>query len=438
MVAHGAGLAASATSGWANGSGDVRLLNSPHPQPHEQQDFQAAAPPGGMHQNCTHYFGTCVCTNLRPVQHAGNASCSALFSPLAAADLQDVTTASKALRMHATALSVFFSCRYTLPVGAPNTPPTGRALPVPVFRYIPGSSTDLSAESSNKVRTATLATARDTSGILKNPNSNTYTEQQTNPSSRSRETAADRNVSNHSKTSSRKDISFPGGLCTRTCQSSGCNSDAFRQGAQLLGSLAVREAVDGGSSSHDGNPRIVVTTTSDPIVRSFSGGSEEDFPPSKVNRRRRRKWEYEPIRRSTLPGQCSQADGSTERRVQTRSIAPLVETLPATLENLTGGDLTLEDPDTEALELLEEQTRKDTLNLCCVTTGREVREESTTDLGRPDGPIQVSKLKHGSAKTSQCYVPKVMEHRGRVGGSRVFSVSRWENFFDIACCSGVI
>ncbi|KAI8482178.1 hypothetical protein Bbelb_400660 [Branchiostoma belcheri] len=43
---------------------DVRLLNSPHPQPHEQQDFQAAAPPGGMHQNCTHYFGTCVCTNL--------------------------------------------------------------------------------------------------------------------------------------------------------------------------------------------------------------------------------------------------------------------------------------------------------------------------------------------------------------------------------------
>ncbi|KAI8520654.1 Fibrocystin-L [Branchiostoma belcheri] len=43
------------------------------------------------------------------------------------------------------------------------------------------------------------------------PNSNTYTEPQTNPSSRSRETAADRNVSNHSKTSSRKDISFPGG-----------------------------------------------------------------------------------------------------------------------------------------------------------------------------------------------------------------------------------
>ncbi|KAI8480240.1 hypothetical protein Bbelb_420390 [Branchiostoma belcheri] len=42
------------------------------------------------------------------------------------------------------------------------------------------------------------------------PNSNTYTEPQTNPSSRSRETAADRNVSNHSKTSSRKDISFPG------------------------------------------------------------------------------------------------------------------------------------------------------------------------------------------------------------------------------------
>ncbi|KAI8500659.1 hypothetical protein Bbelb_214770 [Branchiostoma belcheri] len=77
------------------------------------------------------------------------------------------------------------------------------------------------------------------------------------------------------------------------------------------------------ATSHDGNRRIVVTTTSDPIVRSFSGGSEEDFPPSKVNRRRRRKWEYEPIRRSTLPGQCSQADGSTERRVQTRSIAPL-------------------------------------------------------------------------------------------------------------------
>ncbi|KAI8479916.1 hypothetical protein Bbelb_423560 [Branchiostoma belcheri] len=42
------------------------------------------------------------------------------------------------------------------------------------------------------------------------PNSNTYTEQQTNPSSRSRETAADRNVSNSSKTSSRKDVSFPG------------------------------------------------------------------------------------------------------------------------------------------------------------------------------------------------------------------------------------
>ncbi|KAI8493666.1 Lipoxygenase y domain-containing protein 1, partial [Branchiostoma belcheri] len=102
-------------------------------------------------------------------------------------DLQDVTTASKVCSeerktsfsgsmfwkavlsaAHATALSVFFSCRCTLPVGAPNTPPTGRALPVPVFRYIPGSSTDLSAENSNKVRTATLATARDTSGILKN------------------------------------------------------------------------------------------------------------------------------------------------------------------------------------------------------------------------------------------------------------------------------
>ncbi|KAI8517963.1 hypothetical protein Bbelb_039800 [Branchiostoma belcheri] len=84
-------------------------------------------------------------------------------------DLQDVTTASKEERKtsfsgsmfwkavlsaaHATALSVFFSCRCTLPVGAPNTPPTGRALPVPVFRYIPGSSTDLSAENSNKVRT---------------------------------------------------------------------------------------------------------------------------------------------------------------------------------------------------------------------------------------------------------------------------------------------
>ncbi|KAI8486744.1 hypothetical protein Bbelb_354920 [Branchiostoma belcheri] len=46
------------------------------------------------------------------------------------------------------------------------------------------------------------------------PNSNTYTEPQTNPSSRSRETAADRNVSNNSKTSSRKDISFPGGFQT--------------------------------------------------------------------------------------------------------------------------------------------------------------------------------------------------------------------------------
>ncbi|KAI8491133.1 DNA replication licensing factor, mcm4 component [Branchiostoma belcheri] len=48
------------------------------------------------------------------------------------------------------------------------------------------------------------------------PNSNTYTEQQTNPSIRSRETAADRNVSNHSKTSSRKDISFPGGVSDST------------------------------------------------------------------------------------------------------------------------------------------------------------------------------------------------------------------------------
>ncbi|KAI8479278.1 hypothetical protein Bbelb_430010 [Branchiostoma belcheri] len=79
--------------------------------------------------------------------------------------------------------------------------------------------------------------------------------------------------------------------------------------------------------SHDGNPRIVVTTTSDPIVRSFSGGSEEDFPPSKVNHRRRRNHQslllrHEPIRRSTFPGQYSQADGSTERRVQTQSIAP--------------------------------------------------------------------------------------------------------------------
>ncbi|KAI8480182.1 hypothetical protein Bbelb_421010 [Branchiostoma belcheri] len=99
--------------------------------------------------------------------------------------------------------------------------------------------------------------------------------------------------------------------------------------------------------SHDGNPRIVVTTTSDPIVRSFSGGSEEDFPPSKANRRRRRKWEYEPIRRSTFPGQCSQADGSTEpseRRVQTRSIAPLDVVDPAyncwfkTLRSLTANN----------------------------------------------------------------------------------------------------
>ncbi|KAI8493164.1 hypothetical protein Bbelb_291680 [Branchiostoma belcheri] len=77
------------------------------------------------------------CIGIAPTTLApGNASCSALFSPLAAADLQDVATASKgpcsgklssALRMHATALSVFFSCRYTLPVGASNTPPTGRA-----------------------------------------------------------------------------------------------------------------------------------------------------------------------------------------------------------------------------------------------------------------------------------------------------------------------
>ncbi|KAI8498532.1 eva-1 [Branchiostoma belcheri] len=62
-------------------------------------------------------------------------------------DLQDVTTASKVCSeerktsfsgsmfwkavlsaAHATALSVFFSCRCTLPVGAPNTPPTGRAV----------------------------------------------------------------------------------------------------------------------------------------------------------------------------------------------------------------------------------------------------------------------------------------------------------------------
>ncbi|KAI8510820.1 hypothetical protein Bbelb_117360 [Branchiostoma belcheri] len=83
------------------------------------------------------------------------------------ADLQDVTTASKVCSeerktsfsgsmfwkavlsaAHATTLSVFFSCRCTLPVGAPNTPPTDRALPVPVFRCIPGSSTDLSAENS--------------------------------------------------------------------------------------------------------------------------------------------------------------------------------------------------------------------------------------------------------------------------------------------------
>ncbi|KAI8493883.1 hypothetical protein Bbelb_282300 [Branchiostoma belcheri] len=62
-------------------------------------------------------------------------------------DLQDVTTASKVCSeerktsfsgsmfwkavlsaAHATALSVFFSCRCTLPFGAPNTPPPGRAL----------------------------------------------------------------------------------------------------------------------------------------------------------------------------------------------------------------------------------------------------------------------------------------------------------------------
>ncbi|KAI8494515.1 positive regulation of extrinsic apoptotic signaling pathway via death domain receptors protein [Branchiostoma belcheri] len=61
------------------------------------------------------------------------------------------------------------------------------------------------------------------------PNSNTYTEQQTNPSSRSRETAADRNVSNNSKTSSRKDISFPGG----------CSCTGFRQEDQQQNQPAV-------------------------------------------------------------------------------------------------------------------------------------------------------------------------------------------------------
>ncbi|KAI8493350.1 hypothetical protein Bbelb_287470 [Branchiostoma belcheri] len=34
----------------------------------------------------------------------------------------------KAVLSAATALPVFFSCRCTLPVGAPNTPPTGRAV----------------------------------------------------------------------------------------------------------------------------------------------------------------------------------------------------------------------------------------------------------------------------------------------------------------------
>ncbi|KAI8494999.1 hypothetical protein Bbelb_269850 [Branchiostoma belcheri] len=176
-----ASMAAASRSG---GRADVRLLNSPHPQPHEQQDFQAAAPPGGMHQNCTHYFGTGERFMFGLVFTAGRSRLARRrhriegarpLDPWRATIIQAENWAeylgvelSSALRMHATALSVFFSCRYTLPVGASNTPPTGRALPVPVFRYIPGSSTDLSAENSNKVRTATLATARDTSGILKN------------------------------------------------------------------------------------------------------------------------------------------------------------------------------------------------------------------------------------------------------------------------------
>ncbi|KAI8516907.1 hypothetical protein Bbelb_054880 [Branchiostoma belcheri] len=70
-------------------------------------------------------------------------------------DLQDVTTASKVCSeerktsfsgsmfwkavlsaAHATALSVIFSCRCTLPVGAPNTPPTGRGNQIDGATYL--------------------------------------------------------------------------------------------------------------------------------------------------------------------------------------------------------------------------------------------------------------------------------------------------------------
>ncbi|KAI8496712.1 hypothetical protein Bbelb_253670 [Branchiostoma belcheri] len=107
---------------------DVRLLNSPHPQPHEQQDFQAAAPPGGMHQNCTHYFGTGERFMFGLVFTAGRSRLARRrhriegarpIDPWRATIIQAENWAeylgvelSSALRMHATALSVFFSCRF--------------------------------------------------------------------------------------------------------------------------------------------------------------------------------------------------------------------------------------------------------------------------------------------------------------------------------------
>ncbi|KAI8516501.1 hypothetical protein Bbelb_050820 [Branchiostoma belcheri] len=103
------------------------------------------------------------------------------------------------------------------------------------------------------------------------PNSNTYTEQQTNPSSRSRETAADRNVSNNSKTSSRKDISFPGvfDVCGGRCFGSGGGEFCSRRAVSIKG---PREG-GGGRLSYLAGRSATTLPTAGERLGAFRGGS---------------------------------------------------------------------------------------------------------------------------------------------------------------------
>ncbi|KAI8491185.1 hypothetical protein Bbelb_312260 [Branchiostoma belcheri] len=108
-------------------SQDVRLLNSPHPQPHEWQDLQAAAAPGGIATTtlahaCAQTLGL---TNRAPggrLPRTGRGKRFGLVftagrSRLARRRHREVISAATALSSSAVG------------VGSSNTPPTGRAGP---------------------------------------------------------------------------------------------------------------------------------------------------------------------------------------------------------------------------------------------------------------------------------------------------------------------